>query len=53
MLNIVTNYYKKDKENLRDNAKDKYRILCEEEKTEQENMKTIDIIICMKKRKKS
>ena len=32
MLNIVTNYYNKDKENLRDNAKDKYRNLCEEEK---------------------
>ena len=38
---------------LRDNARDKYRNLCEEEKIKRDNMEEIGIIICLKKSKKT
>ena len=45
-------YYKNDKERLREQARDKYRNLSEEEKMKSVNMEETDIIICLKKRNK-
>ena len=52
MLNRANDYYENDKERLREQARDKYRNLSEEEKIKKENMEKIDISICLKKRKK-
>ena len=52
ILNRGKDYYENDKERLRDPAKNKYRNLSEEEKIKKENMEKIDIVICLKKRKK-
>ena len=41
------------KKRLRDNARDKYRNLSEEEKIERESMEEIDTIICLKKKNKN
>ena len=49
ILNRAKDYYKNDKEKLRDNARDKYRNLSEEEKIKRDNMEEIYIIICLKK----
>ena len=46
------NDYENDKERFRVKARDKYRNLSEEEKIKKENMKKIDIAICLKKRNK-
>ena len=51
-LNRGKDYYKDDKERLRDNVKNQYRNLSEEEKKRQ-NMEEIDIIKCLKKRNKN
>ena len=45
-------YYENDKEILREQVRDKYRNLSEEEKIKKENMEKKDITICLKKRKK-
>ena len=52
ILNRAKDYYENDKERLREQARDKYRNLSEEEKIKKENMEKIDISICLKKRKK-
>ena len=51
ILNRAKDYYENDKERLREQARDKYRNLSEEEKIKKENTGKIDIIICLKKRK--
>ena len=51
ILNRAKDYYKSDKERLREQARDKYRNLSEEKKIKKENTGKIDIIICLKKRK--
>ena len=50
ILNRAEDYYEKDKQRLRKQARDKYRNLSEEEK--KKNMGKIDTTICLKKRKK-
>ena len=45
-------YYKKNKERLREQVRDKYRKLSEEEKIKTENMGRTDTTICPKKRNK-
>ena len=51
ILNRAKNYFENDKERLREQARNKYRILSEEERNkEKENMLRIDIGICLKKR---
>ena len=52
ILNRGKDYYEKDNERLRMQAWDIYRNLSEEEKIKKENMGRIDIIICLKRRKK-
>ena len=52
MLNKAKDYYKNNKERLREQARDKQRNLSEEEKIEKENMGKTDTIICLKKRNK-
>ena len=51
ILNRAKEYYENDKERLREQARDKYRNLSEEEKIKKENMEKIDISICLKRRK--
>ena len=51
ILNRAKDYYKNNKERLREQARDKYRNLSEET-NKKENMGRIDIVICLKKRKK-
>ena len=51
ILNRAKNYFENDKERLREQARNKYRNLSEEERNkEKENMLRIDIGICLKKR---
>ena len=51
ILNRAKDYFENDKERLREQARNKYRSLSEEEKyKERENMLRIDIRICLKKR---
>ena len=52
ILNIAKEYYENDKERLREQAKDKYRNLSEEEKIKRENMEKTDTAICLKKENK-
>ena len=52
MLNKAIDYYKNNKAKLREQARDKYRNLSEEEKDKKENMGKIDFVICLKKRNK-
>ena len=53
MLNKAKDYYKNDKERLREQARNKYRNLSEEEKKiKKENLGRKDIIVCLKKRNK-
>ena len=51
--NRAKDYYENDKERLREQTRDKYRDLSEEEKIKKENMEKIGISICLKKRKKN
>ena len=54
ILNRAKDYYKDDKERLREQARDKYRNLSEEGKNKKERIwKKSDILICLKKRKKN
>ena len=56
MLNRAKNYYENDKERLREQARNKYRNLSEEDKKnrrEYGKIEKIDIIICLKKRRKN
>ena len=54
ILNRAKYYYENDKERLREQARDKYRNLSEEEKNKKKRIwKKIDISICLKKRKKT
>ena len=50
ILNRAKSYYENDKERLREQVRDKYRNLSEEEKIKRGNMEEIDIIICLKKK---
>ena len=52
ILNKAKDYYENDKERLREQARDKYRNLSEEEKIKKENMEKTDIAICLKKKTK-
>ena len=53
ILNRAKDYYENDKERLRREARDKYRNLPQDEKNlKKENMRRIDTITYMKKRKK-
>ena len=52
ILNRKKNYYKIDKEILRDNARDKYKNSSQEEK-KRKNMEEIDVIKCLKKKTKN
>ena len=52
ILNRAKDYYENDKERLREQARDKYRNLSEEDKNKKKNMGKIDIAICLKRRKK-
>ena len=52
ILNRAKHYYENDKERFREQAREKYRNLSEEEKIKRENMEKTDIKICLKKRNK-
>ena len=51
VLSKAKDCFKNNKDRLREQARDKYRNLSEEEKNKKENMGKIDIIICLKRRK--
>ena len=53
ILNRVKDYYENDKERLREQARDKYRNLSEEDKNKKKNMEKTDIIICLKRKNKN
>ena len=53
ILNKSKDYYKNDKKRLREQARDKYGNLSEEQKIKRENMEEKDTIICLKKRNKN
>ena len=53
IINRAKHYYENDKERLREQARDKYKNLSEEEKKiKRENMEKTDIVICLKKKNK-
>ena len=52
MPNRAEDYYENDKERLREQARNKYRNLSEEDKNKENTEKT-GIIICLKKRSKN
>ena len=52
ILNRAKDYYENDKERLREQVRDKYRSLSEEEKNNKTNMGRIDTTKCLKKRNK-
>ena len=52
ILNRAKDYYENDKERLREQARNKYRDLSEEEENKKREYGKIDISICLKKRKK-
>ena len=51
ILNRAKDYYKNDKERLREQARDKHRNFLKKTK-KRRNMERIDIAICLKKRNK-
>ena len=53
IINRVKDYYENDKERLREQARDKYGNLSEEDKNKKKNMEKKDIIICQKKKNKN
>ena len=53
MLNIAKDYYENDKETLREQARNKYRNLSEEEIKRKREHEKIDIEIFLKKRSKN
>ena len=50
VLSKAKDYYKNNKDRLREQARDKYKNLFEEEKNIKEIMKKIDITRCLKKK---
>ena len=50
ILNTAKDYFENNKERLREQAKNKYRNLSEEEKNKKREYVKTDIIICLKKR---
>ena len=52
ILKRAKDYYENDKDRLREQARDKYRNLSEEEKIKRENMEKTDTAICLKKENK-
>ena len=52
ILNKAKDYYKNDKERLREQTRDKYRNLYEEEKNKKRIRKKTDTTICQKKKNK-
>ena len=52
ILDRVKDCYENDKQRLTEQARDKYKSLSEEEKNKKENMVKINIVICLKRRKK-
>ena len=52
ILNSAKDYYKNDKERLREQTRDKYRNLYEEEKNKKRIRKKTDTTICQKKKNK-
>ena len=52
ILNREKDYYKTDKERLREQVRDKYRNLSEEEKNKKRIRKKTDTAICQKKKNK-
>ena len=52
ILNRAKDCYENHKQRLREQARDKYKNLSEEEKNKKENMVKINIVICLKRRKK-
>ena len=52
ILNRASDCYENNKERLREQARNKYKTLSEEEKNEKENILKIDITICLKKKNK-
>ena len=53
MLNRAKDYYENNKERLREQARNKYRNLSEEDKKKKREYGKKDIIICLKKRSKN
>ena len=53
ILNGAKYYYENDEERLKEQARDKYRNLSEEEKIKRENMEEIGIIVSQKKKNKN
>ena len=52
ILNRANDYYENDKERLREQARDKYRNVSEEEKIKKGNKEKTDTEICQKKKNK-
>ena len=53
ILNRSMDYYENDKKRLREQARDKYRNISEEDKNKRrENIEETDTIICLQKRNK-
>ena len=53
ILNRPVDYYENDKKRLREQARDKYRGISEEDKNKRrENIEETDTIICLQKRNK-
>ena len=52
ILNRAKDYCENDKERLRTQARNKCRKLFKKQKNKKENIRKIDIAICLKKRKK-
>ena len=52
MLNRAKVYYESDKEKLTEQARGRYRNLCEEDQNRKKNMGKTDIIICLKRKNK-
>ena len=52
ILNRSKDHYKNNKERLREQARDKYRNLSEEEKNKTDNMEKTDAAVCLKRRKR-
>ena len=53
VLNRAKDYYENDKERLREQARDKYRILSEEDKNKGKRIWKKHIIICLKRKNKN
>ena len=52
IVNWARDYYENNKEKLREQARNKYINLCEEEKNKKREYTKIDITICLKKKNK-